>query len=1182
MGRTTGFLLALTACGTLSALGGLDRAAHHFALNESREQPFADSVLVTGDPVTVTLPDAPRTGIRFQVGDSSGSRMEVVWDSGRINKFPISVQGQTGEYTADADGHRKGEPFAIGDSAVMIGAYRQYVRPSMRPYMTSDTHTSQMGFDYLAERDLLPGASNHVNDVVFETTPDGRRRIVWDGSYVYRLNPDRYEKKADAKVAEIRFVFSKGARYAPKADDAARIDGDRFACLDLAANPRAKSFASASLGKGLAAGLQTIRGIPIRLAKPLDSADIAICHEGAGHSGLSWNRYTARDPAFGFGAAVHYRLPARPYARAHLVFALDDAVDRRGRPAKDRILRLRISRYPANGVGANAISTQTLDWRDGVPEDAVQIGSVVRDGKTYPLYFATVEIDLQPILDMVARRGFEQTGDGWIPGDYLDVDFSGKGDNIRVDARSDSAFNLFGATLESASVSLDFRHAPGAPGNIFTQDEKGRHLTFVLRGERPDAAGRIRWTARDVLTGEAAFSSSEAFGPLAKGEELVRRIDLSAVGEPGVYEVAFSVEDAGGGPGFAASTRFAVVVPSGRVADRYASPYETWWFKGPHGTPSSWDVGGPVLWKAGIRKTNVHDWPTNAMEKYDVTSTGFVLAPGQNEFDAESGKFRTHGSLSGEEWFVTNVARQIQAKPFVDHIMVWHESAPANDFPEELLGLPVPAATDADRAAAKYVNEIGRLVRRHFPALRIQIGNSGKSFGAVTRPFRGGADPQYYDAIGIESSMASKFPEVPHVCGLQGLMVARECAEKYAGRPVPAHACYEFVCQADGWIGELKQAQWYMRDALICLANRSPLVPVGGLCDANGAYFDSVWGHGGLLRRAPYLEPKPAYVAFAALTKALDGVTLVRQLDTGSTTVYALLFRRADGRYATAVWCAAGEAELAFDVSGGGEVMDLMGRTRPLGLLGLFGKKAVCGESPAYVVTDKPVRGVKIARRSFPKAEAFAAGAREIRWFDDVSSISNAPDRRAEARSFRQLPFMKASEDFSIRAVEDAEKGPCLEVELDTKRREVNPWFTEYTTLHLREPLVIEGPFERFGIWVKGNSNWGSVRFEIEEGNGARFTGYLVRDVAWKGLEWGSEMWVNFDGWNILSCVLEREKGNAPWDYSGLAPGGRSDGHFHFPIKIRSITVDMNRRKLDLTDFKPTVPIIRLGPLVVK
>jgi hypothetical protein len=31
-----------------------------------------------------------------------------------------------------------------------------------------------------------------------------------------------------------------------------------------------------------------------------------------------------------------------------------------------------------------------------------------------------------------------------------------------------------------------------------------------------------------------------------------------------------------------------------------------------------------------------------------------------------------------------------------------------------------------------------------------------------------------------------------------------------------------------------------------------------------------------------------------------------------------------------------------------------------------------------------------------------------------------------------------------------------------------------------------------------------------------------------------------------------------------------------FPIKIKALTVEMNRTKLDLIDFKPSNPVIRL------
>jgi hypothetical protein len=76
----------------------------------------------------------------------------------------------------------------------------------------------------------------------------------------------------------------------------------------------------------------------------------------------------------------------------------------------------------------------------------------------------------------------------------------------------------------------------------------------------------------------------------------------------------------------------------------------------------------------------------------------------------------------------------------------------------------------------------------------------------------------------------------------------------------------------------------------------------GLLYDAGNAYAHTLWGAGGLCRRYPLLYPKPAYVALAAVTAALDQVKLRRKVPTGSLTVYALEFDRADGRRVYAVW----------------------------------------------------------------------------------------------------------------------------------------------------------------------------------------------------------------------------------------------------------------------------------------
>ena len=1145
----------------------LGRAARHFAANASRSRTLANATLVTdAKGVVVPMPDVPRTGVRFVLNQSKGSRLEIEWDTGLVTKSPIVVRPQTEKLLADFAGLAKGTPFTVEDSIVDLGEQRRlFVRPYFRPYR-SNSEMVPMGYDYLADHEALPGAAAHVNDIVFERAPDGQVRLWWDGSYSYRLTPPRSLPKA--KVRAVRFFFAEGVEYALKSDDAASLDHDRFTLVDFAANPRAKAFAGATYGGGVRAGVTEVGGVPIRLADPIDSGDVAICHQGKGSWALEVDEYTGRKPADGFGAAVHFRVPARDYVKAHLVFALDPD------EKKDRILNVRLAQYFLNGAGSNMLTDSLLDYTKGVPSDLRRLGSVLKDGKELPLYAVTVDIDLKPMFDLVCRA------------DYLDFEFMGAKSGSKPDAKRESAFSIFGATLESAPVTLDVVSAPEAPSNVFTLDEAEKYVTLKLRGERPEAKCRVTWSATAYGETKAIFSGSADVGPLAKGEVRDLRLDLAQANEPGLYLLKLDVDAQAPAARYDYTARFAVLPPAGRVVEKTRSPYATWWFFGSHGSPADWKVGGPIMQKAGIRKASHGNWPTNEMAKYDVTFTGNVRAPGMREFDAEKGVFKPHDGLSGEEWFVREVQKQIDQRPYVDHIMIWHESCPSAPIPEEILDLPVPAATEKDKAAGAYINEIGRLVRKHFPKLFIQIGNSSASLGAACLPFRGGADPQYYDAVGIETPSQTMMPERLLVWGLQGMMMTKEGASHYAKRPVPARACYEYVYRTERALGELVQAQWYMRDTLISLANGMTMISPAILFDVKNAYYDTLWGRAGMFYRAPYAAPKLSYVAYAALTKALDGVTLVRQLDTGSTTVYALLFRRADGKYATAVWCARGEAELKLDVAGAGEVMDMVGRTRKLG--GLFGGKAVtASESPVYVITERPVEGVSIAKRGFAQAEATARDAKDVFRFQDVSSVSNAPDARIKSRGHGCLPIMRPSDHFALKAVDDPEKGKCLEVTLDTSAEKVNRYYTEYTTLRLKEPAEIRGPAKDIGIWVKGNSSWGQVRFEIEDAQGEVFVNY-AHPTLWDTLDWQGLLCVNFDGWSYVSCRFDgglrfdaREGlSNSPWSREVGSRGG--DGKITFPVRLKAVTVGVNRMKLDLTDFKVTDPSVRLGAVSVR
>ena len=1143
------------------------RAADLFAAPESLMQKLPDGKFVASEtPETVEITPDDGSRLRFVLHGARQTRMEVVWKSGQVDSHVLWIQSQTDRLTAAFEGQPKGTAYTNENAAIAVGyLLTKYVRPNLRCYQ-ADGSMVPSGWDYLAARDSLPMASEHVNVVSVRKSPSGRVALWWDGSLVYTFKPTQDRPEDD--VAGVRMKFTKGAEYSLVRTDVGSVDRDRFELLDLSANPKAKAFKDAVLVAPDRPEVRMVGKFPVSIVKPLDSADVAICRQGKGAYSMTNDEYHGRDPLFGFGSAVHFRIPARQYERVCVVFALDPD------PAKDKILNVRLASYVVNGAGSNRIVDKKLDFSHGLPSKIKVVGKVRLNGQTLPLYAMSVVLDVECIADLAAR------------GDYLDFEFMGAMRDGKPIAGRESAFNVFGATLEASPVTVDVINAPDAPSNVFTQDESDRFLTLALRGETKAGVGcHVEWAATDRF-GKKVLTSSADAGRLAKGAVRNLKIDLSRAKDPGLYDLAIVVKDSSSRRLVGRKTRFAVLPPAGRVVEKSESPYATWWFYGLHGTPSSWSAAGPLLQKAGIRKISTAEALTaEAMKKYDVTYTGHVMAPASSGFDSVRGCFKEHEGLDGEQWFVSQVSSKIASVPYADHLMVWHESAPLSLIPEEILGLPVPAATESDIRNAKYINEVGRLARKHFPQLRIQIGNTSASLGAASLPFRGGADPQYYDAIGIETPSQSIMPERLAVYGLQGMLMSKEVASFYAKRPVPAAGCFEYVYRTERALGETMQAAYYMRDVIISLANRMPMISPALLFDVANAYYESMWGAAGLIGRNPSCEPKLSYVAYAALTKALDGVSFLEELPTGSSTVYALSFRRADGMHALAVWCARGEAMLKLDVSAGSQ-MEMCGKTVP------FVKGTVrASEEPSYVLTSGRVRSATIVSRAFRQAEAVASSAMEIFRFDKRDKVEMCPDEKMRSKGHACLPILQPSADFRLAEVSDAERGPCLEVSLDTVTTNVNRYVTEYTTLRLKDPVRVETPQDRIGIWVKGNSSWGRIRFEITDVDGETFVNYMHPSTgvsAWDTLDMEGLLTVNFDGWSFVSCRFEgglrydSEKGlsNAPWNVE-VSGGYSSNRKVDFPIVVKAVTVCMNREKPGILDFKPTVPSIRLGEIKV-
>jgi hypothetical protein len=459
-----------------------------------------------------------------------------------------------------------------------------------------------------------------------------------------------------------------------------------------------------------------------------------------------------------------------------------------------------------------------------------------------------------------------------------------------------------------------------------------------------------------------------------------------------------------------------------------------------------------------------------------------------------------------------------------------------------------------------------RLYREKFPELKIIAGNTSASAAIIGSLLRHGFDPSLMDYIGIETAAGQTgMPEKLWEGGPQSAYLARDVARRF-GRELPVTGCYEYTTRCERLLGPQRHAEFYVRDVLLAHAYNYQHISPGLLYDAGNAYNHTLWGGGGICRRHPLLYPKPAYVALAALTNALDQVKFRRKVPTGSLTVYALEFDRADGRRAYAVWTPRASAELAleFPPDASLELSDFYGAVSTPAAARLT---LIAGPAPQYLIATKPLAAARVLRQITEKTPD---GFRVADKLDGTSAWSLCNDESLTKKT-GELPRHVVGK-FSMRQVEDEERGRCLELELHGDST-LSDYIGEYCAIAAAKPAPIPGEPHTLGIWVKGNSSWGKVVFEFQDA-----TGKVWRTHGGEWHDWPGELSINFDGWHFIQFPIDAQ---SPIIYS--SPGGRCQclkggGHsVTCPISLTKLYVVMNRRALDPTDMQPVPPVVRIS-----
>jgi len=443
----------------------------------------------------------------------------------------------------------------------------------------------------------------------------------------------------------------------------------------------------------------------------VELTDKAVPFFGANGANLDMG-LTARQAALGgerlslaeTPASFIFTVPCELYPRAWVLCAMEED------PGKDPVLNVRLTRY-VEGPGYVGRAFEAMaNASVSLPGNATRVGTVVVGAKRLPLWWAEIPIPIGKIQDLVftenrgthARMRF---------GRYLDLELSGRlisrrgpsGDQrARPDPACVSSVHVFGVTLERPAAEMEVKTVE--PGNIFHNDEVPE-LRVQVRPRRPGDFS-IRWKIRDAEDG-LVESGQRKVDPNATREVTVSL----AQKELGWYGVDLTLLD-GDRELITHEASFALLGKDTRKAEVADSPYGSWNYGGPHYTPLDVRTYGPVLFKAGFRRSA-------GVDRYSEKE----LAP----WKLAAPQIRTGGLESTDEQLLAGIRASLDRYPSLTNAMIFHEHAVwSYQVAPELIGRkPEPGSewNDADKRW-NYALRLGHLLRRHFPQLRITLGNS--------------------------------------------------------------------------------------------------------------------------------------------------------------------------------------------------------------------------------------------------------------------------------------------------------------------------------------------------------------------------------------------------------------------------------------------------------------------------
>jgi hypothetical protein len=595
--------------------------------------------------------------------------------------------------------------------------------------------------------------------------------------------------------------------------------------------------------------------------------------------------------------------------------------------------------------------------------------------------------------------------------------------------------------------------------------------------------------------------------------------------------------------------------------------------------PGHAEVNAPILEmlrKVGMRRVDSHGgfFDSDILKKYDylpkaphtIVSLLFAL----HEDDPEQMK----KAIDNELKQVENL-KEFPNPPYL-YGGEWGVSQAVQYSPWPLYtGDGDRGLTDAEKTTVarhiKIWSAIGRAMREKYPQAKLFL-QWGSPLGTHAY-IRGGFPLDLVDGFGMDEPEFELLPEISNVAGSINNLWGLRAEVKRLGWPRLPINWVEgpFFPTNPGALTENDQAEYQIRYWLLGMSYGIDRFEAGVVPYDAGNYYGAEHYGAGVFHRIPLENPKPAVASIATATSMLCGADPAGTVDTGSLSAYCMAFDKMQAgkkEKMYALWRVRGtcQAILKFDgvPSAKPAVTDSMGNTRTL----------VPRDGTIFVtLSSSPVwvTGIQISSITLdtPKYDTTPAAITRplAKMTTDTWTYDGSEDKAHAQNHFaiRRITDPKLTAEFNAG---EAGHEDAVAITLPVEPAD-RPLANRYGALKLKAPVTIPGKASALGMWVKGNSSWGRVVFQVRDAKGEIWTSNGTRDD-WNCDDTHAWSYVNFDGWRYLRFPLPgnhaydstRDLENTWWGSRG------GDGVVDLPLTLEKIIVEARNEVPVLGEMK--------------